>query len=316
VDIRTLKTFVAAYQQGSFSAAARRIHSTQPGVSVQIAALESELGVSLFERKSRQVCPTIAGKRLYTHAVQLIQDANRAEKEISALSGTVSGAISAGIPPTLSKAVLAAVLSRYVVEYPNVEIRVTEAYSDTLLSLVEGREVDFAFVTQVPNHPAITFQRVYQDRFVLVYGEQVPLDPNLPVRLDIEPYFKFVLPSLRHGLHRLLSEPLQTRRIITERVIELDGLSGALEFLSMSNWVALLPTAAVHGIGSEYKLRFSPLAGDEIKIDYFVARAKTEATSVAGEAFIKITSSELDRLAVDHSRGFLPGGAATSTRRS
>lgn len=295
VDIHTLRTFVAAYEEQSFTRAAHRVHATQPGVSVQIAALEASLGVQLFERKARSIVPTVAAERLYRRALQLIRDFRSAEQEIRALSGVVAGRISVGIPPTLSKAVLAPVLTRYVNAYPQVEVRIFEAYSDTLLSLLESRELDFAYVAHLADRPAVDYTKVYRDRFVLVSGVACKLPPGRAIHLNVEPYFKIVIPSLlRNHLHTLLDEPFRTGRIIPARIIEIDGLTGALEFLAMTDWVALLPAATAYNNSEGPKIRLNPIAGEEIAIDYFAAHAKTEPVSVAAQAFMDFTAAELD----------------------
>lgn len=297
MDIKQLKSFLAVFEEGSFSKAAARIHSTQPGVSVQVAALEKTLNAKLFERHARGIRPTAAGRKLHQHAVQLLHDANYAADEIRMLSGTLAGSIAAGIPPTLSKAILAPVLTDYVERYSNVGIRIVEAYSTTLIGLLENRELDFAFVTHVPDHPALKFTPVYQDRFVLVSGTKLGLKPKKPARLDRPPFLKLVIPSLRHGLHRLLDEPLQTKRIVPARMIEIDGLAGALEFISTSDWAALLPIAAVYDHLDELKLQVNRIAGDEIKINYFIAHVATEPMPPTTEAFVKIARRELNAMA-------------------
>ena len=65
LDLKQIRCFVAAYEEGSFSKAAQREHCTQPGLSVYIQRLEATLGHRLFDRKARGVTPTIAGRHFY-----------------------------------------------------------------------------------------------------------------------------------------------------------------------------------------------------------------------------------------------------------
>ena len=298
MDIRLLRTFIAAYEETSFTRAAVRVHGTQPGVSAQIAVLETAIGAQLFERNARSVTPTAAAKRLYPRALQLIHDLRKAELEIRSLSGLITGKVSMGIPPTLSKAILGPVLASYVSAYPEVEVRIFEAYSDSLLSLIESGELDVAVVAHLADRPAINYQKVYRDRFVVASGVSSGIEPGRPIRLDMEPYFKIVIPSLlRHSLHSLLDEPLRTRRVVPARIIEIDGLSGALEFLSITDWIALLPAATAYNNSQSPGIRYNPIAGDEIAIDYFVAHARTEPISIATQALVDLTIAELNLVA-------------------
>ncbi|QUH03911.1 LysR family transcriptional regulator [Saccharopolyspora erythraea] len=75
MELRLLRHFVAVYEERSFTAAARRLHTAQPPVSQAIANLEHELGVRLFERTSRSVWPTSAADVLYPEALFLLRRA-------------------------------------------------------------------------------------------------------------------------------------------------------------------------------------------------------------------------------------------------
>jgi DNA-binding transcriptional LysR family regulator len=294
MDLRLLRTFVAAYEEASFSKAAERLNSTQPGVSNQIAALEAEFGVPLFERRGRGVHPTIAGKKLHARATRILLDVNSTSQEMRALGGAIMGQAAVGIPPTLSKAVLAPVLARFVEAHPEVELRVFEAYSDTLLSLVESGTLDFALVARLPDHPAITYEKAYRDQFVLASGPKLKLPPGATVALDRRPYFKLIVPSLlRGGLQRLLEEPLRTGRIVPARFMEIDGLIGALQFVVRTDWAALLPAAAVRQDGSFPELRVNRIASEDIAIDYFIARAAIRPMTPASTAFVSMMLEEL-----------------------
>ncbi|WP_327752250.1 LysR family transcriptional regulator (plasmid) [Sphingobium sp. SJ10-10] len=293
MDARVLTVFVAAYEEGNFSRAAERLNATQPGISVQISTLETELGVSLFERTARGVVPTAAGKRLYPRALQIIHDLRKTELDMKSLSGVITGKITVGIPPTLSMAILASVLSTYVDAYPDVEIRIFEAYSDTLISLIESAQIDFALVAPLPNHPAIVYEKVFTDRFILASNNDLGLSERIPVSLNEPPLFKYVVPSvLRRSLSALLEEPLREGRIVPARMIEIDGLAGALEFIASSDWVGLLPSATAYSRFGANKIRFSPISED-IYINYFVAHLRTKPLDAACSKFVELITSEL-----------------------
>jgi DNA-binding transcriptional LysR family regulator len=146
-------------------------------------------------------------------------------------------------------------------------------------------------------HLLRTFVAAYEEANSLV-RPLCDLEPERPIRLDVEPYFKIAIPSLlRYSLHTLLDESFRTGRIVPARIIEIDGLAGALEFLSMTDWIALLPAATAYNNSERSSVRFNPMAGDEIPIDYFVAYARTEPISIAAQAFIDLATAELNLVA-------------------
>src|SRR5688500_1169963 len=121
MHLKQLKSFLVVYEEGSFGRAATRCHTTQPGLSAQIASLEAELNVKLFHRHPRGISPTASGQYLYARGRQLLEGASAVVREIQALSGMVMGTVTAGMSPALARAVLAPVLASYVEKYPGVE---------------------------------------------------------------------------------------------------------------------------------------------------------------------------------------------------
>ena len=97
MDFRQLEQFVAVYEEGSFSRAARRANCTQPGLSVQIRNLENELGVSLFTRNRRGVEPTVAGKRLYARGLSILNAVADTEMAVRELAGKAAALVKKGV---------------------------------------------------------------------------------------------------------------------------------------------------------------------------------------------------------------------------
>ena len=82
MDIRQLNYFMAIVEEGNISAAAKRLHISQPPLSMQLKLLEQELGTVLLERGSRRVTLTDSGRLLYKHACQIVTLADIAKKEL------------------------------------------------------------------------------------------------------------------------------------------------------------------------------------------------------------------------------------------
>jgi len=295
MDMHLLKTFVAAFEEASFTKAARRLNATQPGVSVQIASLEASVGKLLFDRNARSVTPTVAGRHLYPRAIKLIRDVISAEQEIRSLSGVAPGRLAVGIPPALGKAILAPALSRYLETHLDVNVRVVEAQSDSLLSLVETQELDFALVTEHVERPTLSARKIYSDRLVLASGSRGALEADRAIHLDDMSNLKMVLPSfVRRGLH----EDLKDLGIVAARVVEMDGLVGALEFVARTDWVALVPASIAHAVVDTSAVRFNTIAGKVMTTEYSVVHARTEPLAVAAQAFIDLAMAEFNRIAM------------------
>ncbi|MCP4127181.1 MAG: LysR family transcriptional regulator, partial [Gammaproteobacteria bacterium] len=113
MDINTLKAFVAVAETNSFSLAAERIYLTQPAVSKRIAALETELGVKLFDRMGKSTILNEAGHRLLPRATNMLQEMEDIQRSISNLSGDVGGTLTMGTSHHIGLHRLPSILRRF-----------------------------------------------------------------------------------------------------------------------------------------------------------------------------------------------------------
>src|SRR5487761_1499484 len=168
MDLKEIRCFVAAYEEGSFSKAARREHCTQPGLSIYIQRLETMLAHRLFDRKARGVTPTIAGRHFYACCTDVLKAVRTAKQRMLDMKGRVATEINVGLPPTLLKGVLPRMLPDYLVSHPYVDVRLAEAYSGTLTDWVISGEVQVAIVTNPPLLWGVETTLFY--RALLVHG--------------------------------------------------------------------------------------------------------------------------------------------------
>jgi DNA-binding transcriptional LysR family regulator len=127
MDLRHLRYFLAVAEEGHFGRAAERLHIVQPALSMQIRALEAELGVALFERTSRRVLLTEAGTLFRVEAERTLQQATRA-KDVAQRAGRGEvGSVRIGFVGNAAFAgKLASDVSSFKLGYPRVEIELSE----------------------------------------------------------------------------------------------------------------------------------------------------------------------------------------------
>ncbi|HEU5089438.1 MAG TPA: LysR family transcriptional regulator, partial [Roseiflexaceae bacterium] len=128
-----LQTFLAVVEAGNYSAAAERLHMSQPAVSQHIRALEAQFDdVRLFRRVGQQMVLTHAGEELLDIAREMIGLAARAEENMRALRGQVSGRVVIGGSPASAEHLLAPVLSAFCKRYTAISVTVTMAPHEAL----------------------------------------------------------------------------------------------------------------------------------------------------------------------------------------
>ena len=115
-----LVVFRTVAEQCSFRKAAEELFLTQPAVSLQIRALEEDLGVQLFNRAGSRIALTEAGRTLLNYAQQVKALLVNAEQDVAALSGEHAGHLAMGASTTIAQYVLPRLLNEFRREHPRV----------------------------------------------------------------------------------------------------------------------------------------------------------------------------------------------------
>lgn len=151
MDFRQLEYFRVVVDAGSVSRAAKRLHLTQPPVSIAISKLEKELGVRLLERTAKGVVPTAAGLYLLAEGGQLLADRDRLVRQLALMGDGAVGELRVGVEPMVVNELIAEVVGAFVDSAPGAHVSLTDAAPDALLQGVRTGELDLACVPFGPN---------------------------------------------------------------------------------------------------------------------------------------------------------------------
>jgi DNA-binding transcriptional LysR family regulator len=178
MDLRQLQYVLAVAEELNFTRAAARCHVVQSALSHQVARLERELGLQLFERTSRSVRVTEAGETLLPFARRALMEVERAQAELTALSGVVRGRLRLGvIPIPLGSLDIPALLGEFHRAYPGVDVIVRNDGSFRMAEWVAAGELDGAFVglyaDQLPE--GLVHHLVTEEPLVAVVAADHPL---------------------------------------------------------------------------------------------------------------------------------------------
>jgi DNA-binding transcriptional LysR family regulator len=133
--LAALETFAKVAETKSFSEAARRLRASKSVVSRQIAALEAELGVRLFQRTTRSMTLTEAGRGYFQRASRILADLEEANLSVSQLQATPRGLLRVNAPMSFGLLHLAPALPDFLQRYPDVEVDMT--LNDRFVDLVD-----------------------------------------------------------------------------------------------------------------------------------------------------------------------------------
>lgn len=159
MDIRQLTYFVAAVEEKTITAAAEKLHMTQPPLTMQLHMLEDELGCKLFRRDGRKLSLTDAGQHFYTRALEIVGMCDSAKNEMSDFHSGNAGKLRIGAISSVRGTLFTDWIKAYHNKYPCVKISVHSANTYQLLEQLRNREIDMA-VIRTP-FPAGNFETEY-----------------------------------------------------------------------------------------------------------------------------------------------------------
>lgn len=153
-DLRSLRAFVVTAEELNFRRAAERLHMSQPPLSRMIAALEDSLEAKLFERSTRMVELTGAGKRLYGEALGLLEKADDLARMMKRESRE-RRRFSIGCTATAYCTAFPQMVARIRELHPELEIELREMNSDAQIEALAGAKIDAGIVLLPASHPAL-----------------------------------------------------------------------------------------------------------------------------------------------------------------
>jgi len=188
--LKQLRAFCCAAQTGSISKAAERLHLSQPSVTLQIQALERELGVTLFERRGPKIQLTPDGRNLYEISQPLVHGIDTLSDTFAANSGQVSsGELSIAAGESTLLYLLPEFIKRFSEKYPGIRIKLQNVTGRDGLALLRADEADFAVGSFIEIPDDITYHPVFSYDPMLIVPLNHPLAKKKQPRLeDISPH--------------------------------------------------------------------------------------------------------------------------------
>lgn len=256
MELRQLRYFVEVAHKKHFTKASEQLSIAQPALSQQIRQLEHELGVSLFERTSRQVHLTSAGEALLVRAERILAEVEWARMEMQEYSGLVRGRVVIGALQSLEAFRFPALLARFHTRYPGIEIVLREETTEQLVELLSKGQLDLSVIQiidsswplEINTLPIVT-EKLLTEELVLVTAPTHSLAHRQRVTMEElrnEPFIAFKSGS---GLkHTIMQRSLAAG--FTPRMLLESGELGTIRLLVAEGLgISILPRSVAEASG-------------------------------------------------------------------
>jgi DNA-binding transcriptional LysR family regulator len=175
LTLQQLQSFAEVAQRCNFREAAAALNVSQPALSRTIRMAEEALGTRLFDRDTRRVQLTPAGRELRPIAQRILAEFHGAFSDLAGFLAGRSGQVAVGALPSIGVSVLPALIARFQSEHPQVGFSMVEAPAGPLLQAVDDGSVDVAVTVRPEPDARLRYQHVLDDPFVLLCRRDDPL---------------------------------------------------------------------------------------------------------------------------------------------
>jgi DNA-binding transcriptional LysR family regulator len=285
VTVRQLRAFAAVAESASFTSAAGQLSVTQSALSVLVRELESGVGARLFDRHTRGVALTEAGRDFQPRVHRLLADLNEAITSVADIGARRKGIVRLVAPQLIASAVLPGVIAAYRLKHPAIEVRLTDALPEHVLDGLATGAADLAFGV-LPHDESVQATVFLADPWWLVCHADHPLAARRRLRwADIDPR-TFIGPTrdFRRSLMPHLDE--RTReRMASAPGQDVSYLTTALGLVMAGLGVTAGPIYAARLVRA-YGLRMIQLGSPVFARTVSVYRASRRELTPAASAFV------------------------------
>ena len=281
---KQLLYFVSIIDEGNITNAAKKLHISQPPLSMQLSMLEEELKCKLVERGNRKCIVTDEGRLLYQYAKNILTMSQDAISALNDLKNGVSGTLRLGTVSSSGTAILTQYMTSFRKDYPGIRVELREGNTYQLLDLLQKNVIDVAVVRTPFPTDNVECHYLKLEPMVAV-GISGYWEPRLKSAIKITHLRQKPLIYSRRFGHLIMSS-FQDKGISPQIFCECDDARTALQWANAGLGVALMSetVALILGVG-DMTLKY--LKEPKLMTRLAVIRRKKTSVSSIAQLFIR-----------------------------
>ncbi len=312
MNLHHLRIFYTVVQRRGITAAAEDLLLSQPAVSLQIKALEKELGLALFQRGGSKLMLTQAGEVLYRSAVSILHAKDEAERAITELRDGTKGRLILGAGTTGGMYVLPRIVQAYKGLWPETEILFHIGTTDQILDKLLQNVLDMGLAGGPIEDRRFVVEPVCADELVLIAAPSYPSLPQEQVALKDLGGLPFLVPEAGSRTRQLLERKFREAGVPLRIAMQLPGTEGVKRAVEAGLGVGMVSRYAVENECRAGVLRRVPIEGWRLTRTMNLVYRAQKYFSPVGERFREFAKSygkaHLEALAHAPGRDAVAGG--------
>lgn len=296
MELRQLRYFVAIVDHGSLSRAAVVLHVAQPALTQQLRQLEEDLGAQLLHRSAQGVHSTDAGKVFYEHAQAILKQVADARTAVTH-SARPSGAVTLGLPHSISGALALPLLTAARARYPDITLQLTEELTGNLAEQLKSGRVNLAVLFDDGQLTPFATTPLAEEALRFVCRADSPWFAGRDaITLAEAVGATLILPGLQHGVRPRIEAVARAAGLTPATVIEINSIAILKSALMADMGATILPVAPVLAEIERGQMRWLDIRDPAISRTVVLCASRTLPLTNAATAISKLVADVAHQL--------------------
>lgn len=299
MNLHQLRVFYEVAKAQSFSAAAEKLHLTQPAVTWQIRNLEDYYELKFFERTGKKIFLTEEGRTLFEFADRILNLSREAEEALADLRGLSRGTLRIDTVFTFGDYYLPTLIQAFHRKYPRIGFQVNTGNTSQIIENTLTHKNDLSFVAYDPKNPNLRAQEIITDVLVGVVAPNHPFARKKSIRLRDLNGQPLILRERGSSPRRILDEIFQKRRISPQILLESASTQAIKKTVELGMGIAILSQQVIKEELQSNRLRKLTISDAEIVYRFYLIHHKDKYLSRGLRAFMEMAIDPAKRTWAD-----------------
>jgi LysR family cyn operon transcriptional activator len=245
IELRHVRYFLALAEARSFTQAAARLNVTQPTLSHQIKRLETAIGAVLFERRSKDVELTQAGRLFRPFCDRVVKEIELGTLALSELEGLMRGTLRMGVSHSFSSSMLPNTMVEFASRYPGVKVVARVVPREVMEQVLVAGELDLAVAYVSEDSEQIVAETLAEEQLVLVVGPDHPWAARKSVPMRALADIPLVLLTPEFAARQFVDRHFAQAELDANIVLEMNAIEPIISTVRISQFATVLSDGAV-----------------------------------------------------------------------
>jgi DNA-binding transcriptional LysR family regulator len=299
MELNQLKVFCEVVKKKSFSKASEAVFISQPTVSLQIRALEQELGTRLLDRQGREVRTTRSGEVLYEYALRILQLADEARQAIEQLKGLIKGELTIGASTIPGGYILPDLLAEFKRKYPGIELDLVVGDTKEIVQKVLDNEVELGVVGTKEKSDKLIFDSFTTEKLVLIIPAHSHWFTSASTTVEELKKVPYVLRESGSGTRTTIKRKLEeigVKETDLNIVMRLGSTAAVKRAVESGAGVSIVSEKAITNEIKLGSIKKMPIEGLELDREFFVVHKRQRSHSPATKALLQFLEGKKGQL--------------------